>query len=57
MLHYLLPVLYLAIGGGIYAFVYHLNHKTPLPKGCENIKADCKGCHDTSCCNHPKDDE
>ncbi|MEE0831778.1 MAG: hypothetical protein UIM26_09985 [Longicatena sp.] len=46
-------VLYLAILGGIYALVYYLNSRTPLPEGCENLKAECEGCHDVSCCNHP----
>lgn len=46
-------VLYLAILGGLYALVYYLNHKTPVPEGCEHLKAECEGCHDVSCCNHP----
>lgn len=49
-------VIYLGILGGIYALVFYLNHKTPLPKGCENFKAECEGCHDTSCCNNPAHD-
>lgn len=49
-------VLYLALLGGGYALVFYLNHKTPVPKGCENLKASCKGCHDTSCANHPDHD-
>ena len=39
--------------GCVYALLYYLNHKTPLPKGCENIKAECDGCKITSCDLHP----
>lgn len=48
-----IPLVYLGALGAVYALVYHLNHKTPLPKGCEHLKAECKGCSDHSCCNHP----
>ncbi|MFR4218679.1 MAG: hypothetical protein ACLT16_13600 [[Clostridium] innocuum] len=48
----LLPVLYLGALGAVYALVFYFNHKTPLPKGCEDLKAQCKGCHDHSCCNN-----
>ncbi len=43
------------IGGlaGLYAVSYYLNHKTPVPKGCENLKAECDGCKISSCGNHP----
>lgn len=27
--------------------------KTPLPEGCENLKADCEGCKDYACTNNP----
>lgn len=56
-MEYILPVLYLGALGAIYAIVYHLNHRTPLPKGCEDLKAQCKGCHDTTCSNNPALDE
>lgn len=46
-------VLFFAALAAIYALLYYLNHKTPLPEGCENIKAECEGCHDSSCSNHP----
>lgn len=39
---------------GIYIVLFLLNKKTPLPPGCENLKAECNGCHDLSCMNHPK---
>lgn len=47
---------YLGILGAFYALVYYLNHKTPVPEGCEDLKASCKGCHDFSCGNHPSQD-
>ena len=49
-------ILFFAVLAGIYALLYYLNHKTPLPEGCENIKAGCEGCHDASCGNHPSHD-
>ena len=47
-------ILFLAVLGGVYAFSYYLNHKTPVPEGCENLKADCEGCHDITCGHNPK---
>lgn len=47
-------VLFFAVLGGIYALLYYLNHKTPVPEGCENLKAQCKGCQDHSCGNNPE---
>lgn len=41
---------------GFYALVYFINHRTPVPEGCENIKADCEGCNITSCGSHPTHD-
>ena len=46
-------VLLLAGLGAFYALGYVLNHRTPVPKGCEDLKAECEGCHDFSCGNHP----
>ncbi|MBN2849932.1 MAG: hypothetical protein JXK92_04680 [Erysipelotrichaceae bacterium] len=51
------PVLYLAALGGLYALVYYLNHKTPVPAGCESIRAACDGCAIGSCGNHPSQQE
>ncbi|MFV0479647.1 MAG: hypothetical protein ACK5LZ_03635 [Anaerorhabdus sp.] len=42
---------------GFYAVAYYLNHKTPVPEGCENLKAECDGCHISSCGNHPTHQE
>ena len=49
-------LLFLAAMGGIYAWLYTMNHRTPVPKGCENLKAECEGCRITSCENHPVHD-
>lgn len=49
----ILAVLFFALLAAVYAVLYYFNHQTPLPKGCENIKAECHGCPDTSCGNHP----
>ncbi|MBB5183259.1 hypothetical protein [Catenisphaera adipataccumulans] len=42
-------ILFLGALVGIYIFLYIQNKKTPVPKGCENLKADCEGCKITSC--------
>ena len=36
-----------------YIVLYLMNKKTPLPEGCENLKADCEGCKDYACTNNP----
>ena len=41
---------------GFYCIGYYFNHKTPKPKGCENLKESCDGCKITSCMNHPVHD-
>ena len=48
-----LAILFFATMVGIYIWLYKANKKTPLPEGCENLKEECGGCHDTSCANHP----
>lgn len=49
----------LLFGGlvAIYIFLFLMNKKTPLPPGCENLKADCEGCKDLSCMNNPHHDK
>ena len=37
----------------VFILTYVGNKKTPVPEGCENLKAECGGCHDISCGNHP----
>ncbi|HAM64092.1 MAG: hypothetical protein A2Y20_01975 [Firmicutes bacterium GWF2_51_9] len=45
--------LYIGALGAFYAVAYYLNHKTPVPAGCEDLKASCNGCAIGSCGNHP----
>ncbi len=50
----MIPALLFLIGlAAFYAIVYYFNHKTPVPKGCEDLKAECDGCKISSCGNHP----
>ncbi len=46
-------IFYAMIIAGIYAIFYYFNHKTPLPKGCENLNAECDGCKINLCELHP----
>ena len=48
-----LAVVFFAVLGGSYALAYYLNHRTPKPAGCEDLKPSCKGCHDRNCMNNP----
>lgn len=49
----LLAILFFGLLVGIYIALYLMNKKTPVPEGCENLKADCEGCKDYSCTNNP----
>lgn len=53
----LLAVLVFGIMVGIYIFLFIQNKKTPKPPGCEDLRADCEGCKDFSCGNHPSHHE
>ncbi|MDI9519141.1 MAG: hypothetical protein WBH68_00805 [Erysipelotrichaceae bacterium] len=46
-------VIYAMVIASIYAVLYYLNHKTPVPKGCENLNVKCEGCKISSCELHP----
>lgn len=48
-----LAILFFAFLVTIYIVLYLMNKKTPLPEGCENLKADCEGCKDYACTNNP----
>lgn len=48
-----LAILFFALLVTIYIVLYLMNKKTPLPEGCENLKADCEGCRDYACTNNP----
>lgn len=37
----------------IYIGLYLMNKKTPKPKGCENLTADCDGCQLIDCTHNP----
>lgn len=50
-------LIFLAVLGGVYAWLYAANHRTPVPEGCEDLKAECEGCQITSCENHPVHDK
>lgn len=45
--------IWLAIMVFIYITGYLLNKKTPKPKGCENLTADCEGCQAFDCSHNP----
>ena len=49
-------VIFFMVMSGFYCIGYYYNHKTPKPKGCENLKESCNGCKITSCMNHPVHD-
>ena len=48
-----LAILFFALLVTIYIVLYKKKKKTPLPEGCENLKADCEGCKDYACTNNP----
>ncbi len=43
--------------GALFGVGFYLNQKTPKPKGCENLTADCEGCRITTCPHHPHSTE
>lgn len=45
--------IFLVVLGGAYAALYYLNHKTPVPAGCEEELVSCGGCQISSCGRHP----
>lgn len=49
-------VILFAALAGLYALLYYFNHKTPVPEGCEDLKAQCSGCKDLGCANNPAHD-
>lgn len=52
----ILAILFFGALVGIYIFLFLKNRRTPKPAGCENLKADCDGCKDIYCPNHPKEE-
>lgn len=53
----IIPAILFAMAiASVYAVLYYLNHKTPVPKGCEDLKVECEGCKISSCELHPSHD-
>ncbi len=50
-------VLFLGVLVAIYILAYIQNKKTPLPEGCQDLKAECDGCKLYSCDLHPNHKE
>ena len=48
-----LAIVFFGILIAVYISLYLMNKKTPLPEGCENLRADCDGCKDFGCTNNP----
>lgn len=46
-------ILFFGALAAVYIVLFLANKKTPVPPGCENLRADCEGCKDINCCNHP----
>ncbi|RRC91497.1 hypothetical protein EII25_06215 [Erysipelotrichaceae bacterium OH741_COT-311] len=53
---YIYAIVFVGILAMFYALGYYLNHKTPLPKECQDLKLECEGCNITSCEVHPVHD-
>ena len=51
---YVFAFLFITSMGALYAGLYYFNLKTPVPKGCEDLKTDCDGCKVLSCGNNPE---
>ena len=52
-----MPVVLFAILACLFGITYYLNNKTPVPKGCENLKEDCKGCNIKTCPNRKENND
>ncbi len=50
---YVYAFLFISVMGALYALLYYCNYKTPVPKGCEDLKTECDGCKVLSCGNNP----
>ncbi len=46
-------IIFIVSLSALYAGLYYVNHKTPVPSGCEDLKSECNGCSIASCGNHP----
>lgn len=50
-------IIWVVILAFVYVGVYLANKKTPKPKDCENITAECHGCNLVGCSHHPANHE
>jgi hypothetical protein len=53
MEQFIVALLVLGSLGAFYAVTYALNHKIPVPEGCEELQSTCAGCNIHGCGNHP----
>ena len=53
----LAAIILFVVLASLVALGYILNKKTPVPKGCENLKENCEGCKMVSCLHHPSKGE
>jgi len=51
-MNFIYALLYMAVLGSIFLLSYILNKRTPVPAGCEDLKANCEGCKIASCGNY-----
>jgi len=48
-----MAIIYIVSLAALYSILYYFNHKTPVPRGMENLKASCDGCKISDCGNNP----
>ncbi len=53
----MLPIIIFVFLACLFGISYYFNSKTPVPKGCEKLKEDCKGCSINSCPNRKETDD
>lgn len=47
----MLPIVIFVVLACLFGISYYFNSKTPVPKGCEKLKEDCRGCNINTCPN------
>ena len=53
----MLAIIIFVFLASLFGITYYLNNKTPVPKGCENLKEDCGACNIKSCPNRRGNDD
>ncbi len=53
----MLAIIIFVVLACLFGISYYFNSKTPVPKGCENLKEDCRGCNISSCPNRKEDND